>query len=144
MFSYNKKISAAYLGKELEIVIFEIQKLNLPKSFSQYVLYILSELSDNITEHSFAKNVKFEIDIKDMHFKMVVIDDGIGLKQSYANKKIISKNDQSAIELALGGLSTKDFKERGFGLYSIRRLTLALEGRFTISSGNVKAKVEKN
>jgi nitrate/nitrite-specific signal transduction histidine kinase len=72
MFSYIKKISAAYLDKELEIVIFEIQKLSLPKNFSQYVLYILSELFNNITEHSFAKNVRFEIIIKNRHFKMMV------------------------------------------------------------------------
>ena len=56
----------------------------------------------------------------------------------------MSKSDQSAIELALSGLSTKDFKERGFGLYSIRRLTIALEGKFSLSSGKAKAEIEKN
>src|SRR6266542_2448030 len=102
MFSYQKKISAEFLNEEFEIVLSEIKKFNLPQNFSQSVLYILSELFSNVKEHSSAKTVRFKIGIKNKHFKLMVMDDGIGLSQSYANRKIISKSDQAAIELALG------------------------------------------
>jgi signal transduction histidine kinase len=144
MFTQSIKIPASRLDTELEKITVEIQKLKLPKSFSQYVLYILSELSGNVKEHSFGKRVQLGIIITGKHFKMTVSDNGIGLRQSYANKNIISKDDQSAIELALSGLSTKDFRERGFGLFSTRRLTLALDGRFIISSGKASAEIRKS
>lgn len=75
---------------------------------------------------------------------MKLSDNGIGLKQSYANKNVISKDDQSAIALALSGLSTKDFREKGFGLYSTRKLTMALGGKFIISSGKARAEIRKS
>ncbi len=128
MFFHQKKIAVASLDRELEFVSIKIQQLNLSTSFFQCLSYIISELISNIKEHSSAKNVKIEIEIKNRNFNMLVMDNGIGLKPSYLNKQIIAKDDQSAIELALSGLSTKNFKERGFGLYSIRRLVLALDG----------------
>jgi glucose-6-phosphate-specific signal transduction histidine kinase len=143
---YNRKIKipSAHLDDELEKIIIEIRGLKLPKSFSQYIIYILAELFSNIKEHSFGKMVRLEIVITGKHFTMNLSDNGIGLRQSYTNKNIISKDDQSAIALALSGLSTKDFRERGFGLYSTRKLTLALGGKFIISSGKASAVIGRS
>ena len=144
MFSYSKNISAAQLDEEFEIISSGIRKISLPQSFLQSIFFIISELFSNIKEHSLAKNATFKIELRNEHLLLLMADDGIGLRQSYLSKEIMSKSDQSAIELALSGLSTKDFKERGFGLYSIRRLTIALEGKFSLSSGKAKAEIEKN
>jgi len=59
-------------------------------------------------------------------------------------KKISPKDDASAIEFALSGLSTKDPKERGFGLYTIRQFIEALKGKMIIKTGIALATIEKN
>jgi hypothetical protein len=65
------------------------------------------------------------------------------LRKSYNQKEVYPKDDFSAIEFALNGLSIKNFKERGFGLYTVRKLTIALGGQMIIESGNAKAVIQK-
>jgi hypothetical protein len=49
-----------------------------------------------------------------------------------------------AIEFALSGLSTKNLKERGYGLFSIRRLVEYLNGKMIIKSGKASAIITRN
>ncbi len=74
----------------------------------------------------------------------MIADDGIGLRNSYIKKSIYPKDDSSAIEFALSGLSTKDPIERGFGLYSIRKLVEKTDGQMTIETGQASAVISNN
>lgn len=143
MINYKKKINSSAVEEEFNIISEKVEALKLPKGFSQFVKYTLSELSANIKEHSRAKNVFININI-DKDCLIEFADDGIGLRKSYFLKKIYPKDDSAAIEFALGGLSTKNPQERGFGLYSIRKLVAALKGEIIIESGSAQAIIKEN
>jgi len=143
MFEYKRKISFKKLDKEFTNIAKEIEKLKMSKDFLQFILYTISELFTNVKEHSKAKKVTIQIEVnKDCLIE--VADDGIGLRKSYLLKEISPKDDASAIEFALSGLSTKDFTERGYGLYTIRKFIEALEGKMIIETGSTSALIEKN
>lgn len=144
MFNYKNKIVFASLEKELKKISKTIENLKFPPGFLEYILYVISEIFANIKEHSRAKSISIEIEITPQKCRMKITDDGIGFRRSYLRKKIYPKDDFSAIEFALSGLSTKDFRERGFGLYSIRKLIEALRGKFIIETGIARAIIEKN
>lgn len=141
---YKKKITIQELKRELGAVLKKIEQLKLPKGFLESALYIVAELAANIEEHSRAKNILATVSINRQQCLIKIADDGIGLKKSYLLKKIYPKDDFAAVEFALSGLSTKSSQERGFGLYSIRKLIEALRGRMTIKSGLAKAIIEKS
>lgn len=143
MVNYKKRINSSNIEQELEIISQKIEELKLPKGFLEFVMYVSSELSANIKEHSMAKTVAIQVNI-DKNCLISFSDNGIGLKESYLLKKIYPKDDSAAIEFALGGLSTKDSQERGFGLYSIKKLVSQLKGKLIIKSGSIGAVVEKN
>jgi len=143
MFKYKKKISFNKLDTEFVYVAKEIEKLKLPKDFLQFILFTISELFTNIKEHSKAKKVAVQIGIN-KNCLIDVEDNGIGLRKSYLLKNIFPKDDVAAIEFALSGLSTKDLAERGYGLYTIRKFTEALEGKMIIETGLASALIEKN
>ena len=84
------------------------------------------------------------MEIKNDKCFIKIRDKGIGLRQSYLKKKIVPKDDFSAIEFALSGLSTKSSQERGFGLYSIKKLVKTLGGNLIITTGSAKISVQKN
>jgi len=144
MFHYKKKIIFTDLQKELNAISEMIEKLKLPHNFWECTLYMISEVFANIEEHSSAKNIIVNIKIDGRRCKIELTDDGIGFRASYLRKKIYPKDDFSAIEFALSGLSTKDPRERGFGLYSIRKLIEALDGELFINSGLAGAIIGKN
>lgn len=143
MFIYKKKIIFEALEKELNKLLEIIETLNFPQGFSEYILYTISEISDNIKEHSLAKNIFINIKINRKQSKIEFRDDGIGFRNSYLKKKIYPKDDFSAIEFALSGLSTKDLQERGFGIYSIKKLVEVLKGKLTIETGLARAIIER-
>jgi sensor histidine kinase regulating citrate/malate metabolism len=143
MFEYKRKIFFKKLDKEFTNIAQEIEKLKMPKNFLQFILYTISELFANVKEHSRAKIVFVQIKInKDCLIR--IEDKGIGLRRSYLLKKIFPKDDASAIEFALSGLSTKEPRERGFGLYTIRKFIEELQGKMIIESGKALAIIEKN
>jgi glucose-6-phosphate-specific signal transduction histidine kinase len=142
-FKYKKKMPFRSLEREFDFVAEKIEKLNLPKDFLQFILYVVSELFANVKEHSKAKKVSFEIEIN-KNCLIRVADDGIGLRKSYLLKKISPKDDTAAIEFALSGLSTKEPRERGFGLYTIRKFVEDLKGKMKIETGSALAIIEKN
>jgi light-regulated signal transduction histidine kinase (bacteriophytochrome) len=143
MFKYKRRILFKKLDKEFINIAKEIEKLKLPKDFFQFILFTISELFANVKEHSEAKKVSVQIKVnKDCLMK--VDDDGIGLRKSYLLNKIYPKDDASAIEFALSGLSTKEPEERGFGLYTIRKFVEELQGKMIIETGKALATIEKN
>lgn len=144
MLNYQKIISFRKIDEEFAGLSEEISRLELPKNFSQFVLYAVSELLINVKEHSQANNVIIEIFIKSHQSVIRIEDNGIGLRKSYLLKKIYPKSDSAAIEFALSGFSTKDSQQRGFGLFSIRKLVDYLNGLMTIRTGQVSCLVERN
>jgi len=144
MYYYEKTINANKLFTEYQLIYSELEKLPLPKSFFQFVLYCLSELFDNVKEHSKAERVSLKLKITGKMILLDILDNGIGFRKSYLRKGIVPKDDKSAIEFALSGLSTKDTKERGFGLYSIRQAIESLGGEMIIKSGKAKTIISKN
>jgi len=81
-------------------------------------------LTDNILQHSQAKNNYILSQFyKDDGLEICIYDDGIGIKKSYENAR---KNiDNTGIEMALNGLSTKEDNERGEGISSVYRIVEA-------------------
>lgn len=144
MFQYKNSISINNIDNELNNVSEKIRTLELPKGFLEGILYTISELFANIKEHSKARGARVQIKINNKNCCIEISDDGIGIRKSYILKNIYPKDDFSAIEFALSGLSTKDVNERGFGLYTIRKFSETLQGKMTMESGRGSALIEKN
>lgn len=144
MLEYKKKLSLKRADDEFDHIAGKIQDLDLPKGFSQFILYTFSELLVNVQEHSQSKDVYVEIEIKKNKFELIIEDNGIGFRKSYFQKSIYPKDDFSAIEFALSGLSTKEGRQRGFGLFSIRKFIKSLNGKMIVKTGNAVSLVEKN
>lgn len=144
MFKYKKNITVQNLEKELDVISKEIRKLNLPKGFFEFVLYVISELLANVKEHAKINEASITLKIDGQKCSVGITDKGLGLKRPYLLKQIYVKDDFAAIELALSGLSTKNLQERGFGLYSIRKSTEELGGKMTVESGSARALIQKN
>ncbi|MFH1462352.1 MAG: ATP-binding protein [bacterium] len=143
-FEYKKTITTPNLEKELNLISESIEKLNLPKGFFEFVVYVISELFTNIKEHAHTDRAFVVFKINKQKCLIDIIDKGVGLKQSYLSKQIYVKDDFAAIEFAFSGLSTKGLQERGFGLYSVRKFAEELDGEMIIESGLAKAVIQKN
>lgn len=143
-YRHKNIIPVTRLEQELNIISDRIEHMSLPKGFLTFVLYVISELFANINEHSQTKKATVFLKISKQLGAIHVADKGIGLKKSYLSKHIYPKDDFSAIGFALSGLSTKDSKERGYGLHSIRKLVEALKGKMIITTGLARAIIQKN
>ncbi len=107
--------------------------------------YLFSELITNIVEHSQSKYgyIYSQYLKKERCVDICIADEGITIFGSYirANKFIddIQSNPAIALQLAVGGHSTKDLPDtenRGYGIStSIRMLVEGLHGSFFILSG---------
>lgn len=144
MFEYKKKISVKNLEKELDVISKKIRNFNPPRGFFEFVIYVISELFINVKEHAKINEASIILKIDRRKFFLGITDKGVGFKRPYLLKKIYVKDDFSAIELALSGLSTKNLQERGFGLYSIRKFIEEFDGKMTVESGLAKALIQKD
>lgn len=144
MLNYIKNFSANKLDDGFDLLSDEIEKQNLPDGFRQFVLYAIAEIFNNVKEHSDASEVAISLVIKDNKFSLIISDNGIGVRQSYLRKGIYPKDDFSAIQFALSGLSTKELRERGFGLYTIRKFVQGLDGVMVLESGQASVRIIKN
>ena len=144
MLNIKKNISINKLDREFNVLSQKIEEQTLPDGFRQFILYSLSELFANVKEHSEGSKATVSLVTKDNNFSLIVADNGIGFRESYLRKGIYSKDDFSAIQFALGGLSTKKLNERGFGLYTVRKFARELKGTMIIESGKASARIIKN
>jgi len=143
MFHYEKSLTPSELDKEFSDISENIAKLGFPEGFSEFVPYAISELFANVKEHSRAKKATVCISVRGNKCVINITDNGIGFRKSYIAKKIYPKDEFSAIEFALGGLSTKS-QERGFGLYSIKQLVEELGGEITVKTGKAMVEIRQN
>lgn len=110
------------------------------ENISESVHYFLSEMIDNVEQHSRAN----EIWIMSQCWKnsdllsFCILDDGFGMLNAYRNAGIDLNDDQEAIESALKGISIKKDKNRGFGIRTTINLMThsELKGEFLILSGS--------
>lgn len=144
MILYAKTLTLHDIDEEFHAIAEKVAQHKLPSGFTDFVLYVLSELMANIQEHAKAHTVILRMKLDGRRFSLHIQDDGIGFRVSYFLQKIYPKDDSAAIELALSGLSTKNSQERGYGLYSTRRLVEAMQGLLIVQSGNALARINKN
>lgn len=108
--------------------------------------YIISELSDNIFQHSdFSTAFIMAQQYPKKEFtEIAIIDNGISIPGSYEKKKY-NFTDVQALEEAMKGLSTKNTVERGYGLRTtIKLLREGLNAECLIISRNAKLTYNTN
>jgi hypothetical protein len=114
-------------------------KLNLEPDYENAVCYLISEISDNIIEHSGNERGWLMVQYypNTLYLDICIIDTGKTILGSYhdtGHDEI--KDDTTAIEKALQGISTKSI-ERGSGLRTSRAISMdGLEGDFVLYSGH--------
>ncbi|WPR77717.1 hypothetical protein [Algoriphagus sp. NG3] len=117
----------------------------LPTNYFTAISYMLSELTDNIVEHSKHKfgYLAFQYYRENGFMDICLADRGVGLLGSYQN--YIGERDfshitdhRTAVDSAVKGRSTKHVAEdRGFGVATSRKiLTQGLGGSFVYLTGN--------
>ncbi len=138
---HKKNILFLELEKEFQKIQEVILKQPFPKGFPDALIYLLSEISANIAEHSKAESAEIRLKIENQKVTFVISDNGIGIRKSFLQNNNYAKDDKTAITFALSGLSTKKSNERAFGLYSIRQLVEHQKGIMEIISGNSTVKI---
>lgn len=118
---------------------------HLPTNYFTCISYLLSELTDNIVEHSKHEYgyLAFQYYRENGFMDICMADRGVGLLGSYQN--YVGNRDfshitdhRTAVDSAVKGRSTKHLaEERGFGIATSRKmLTQGLGGSFVYLTGN--------
>lgn len=107
----------------------------------QTIGYILSEMYDNVKEHAESTfcYTMYQYYPSDNELEICLIDNGIGLKESYARHGEFQVNShREAVLQASKGISTKNNEgNRGHGIISSSEITNhVLQGTFMLQSGN--------
>lgn len=116
-------------------------QLKFSETERQPLSYFLDELTNNINDHSEAKEgfVFAQFYPGSNYLDMCICDAGKGIYQSFLdNPKFNPVNEIEAIQLALAGNSTKNRPEaRGFGISTTRNMLVnGLKGKLFLWSGN--------
>ncbi|MBT0813100.1 ATP-binding protein [Litoribacter ruber] len=120
------------------------QIAKLPMNYYIAINYLLSELTDNIVDHSGHDFgwISFQYYPSKGFLDISLADSGIGVLNSYlaySGEKDYSHvaTHLDAIETMIRGGSTKSLKERGFGVHTSREMLVdGLNGTFVFLSGN--------
>ena len=115
------------------------ENLRLDENYVNAVSYLISEITDNIIEHSGEERGWMMVQYypSPEYLDICIIDTGKTILGSYIDHGFKgAETDSQALESALAGISTKD-KERGTGLRTSNAIsTLGLEGDFALFSGS--------
>jgi anti-sigma regulatory factor (Ser/Thr protein kinase) len=117
--------------------------VGLPSNYYSAIAYIISEITDNIIDHSNSSYgwLSFQNYPNKGYLDLCIADSGIGLLNSYQNYKGEKEYSQiithsQAIQEAVSGSSTKNLKERGYGLPTSKKMIIeGLKGKFVYCSG---------
>ncbi len=106
--------------KTLYTKVSELLNVHKPVGGETAFKYVLSELTDNIYEHSEFENsfMMCQAYKKKGYVELSFIDDGVSIPKNFEKHEINFEGDWNAIEKAVNGYSTKDKDERGTGLKS--------------------------
>lgn len=103
------------------------------------LFYPVSELLNNIFEHS-RKNegwIFAQIDKTNKRIDICIVDSGRGFRKSYLEEENLDISHLEAIGEAMRGHSTKKDNERGYGLWTSKKLICkGLKGNLLIITGN--------
>jgi anti-sigma regulatory factor (Ser/Thr protein kinase) len=142
-FETGSSNSTTTIRERVLTALFQLLKKQLGFSGEEIVPlhYFLSELTDNINEHSSAQNgFVFAQYYSDRNYlDLCICDAGQGIFQSYLNNpKFNPQTEADAMQMALSGRSTKDRAEaRGFGITTTRNMLVnGLRGKLFMWSGN--------
>lgn len=112
--------------------------LKLNTNYKTAISYIISEITDNIIDHSGVSRgwLSAQYYPAKKFLDICIIDTGKTILGSYKDNNIAGINDDfQAIEKAISGVSTKD-KERGFGMRTSKNMIeKGLKGKFILISG---------
>jgi hypothetical protein len=117
--------------------IFALPELGKDCGGEQAVKYVISELVDNVYQHSDFKcaNIIAQKYTKLGFVDISIFDDGISIPGCFEKAGMILDDGDALIE-AINGLSTKE-EDRGFGLYScVKMFTRGINGEIFIVSRN--------
>lgn len=123
----------------LDNIFNSINNKKLEGTVNSNVQYIVSELKDNISQHSKSDNywINAQYFSRPRICEICIIDNGIGIKKSFENVKKYFSKDWLAIQAAISGTSAKPGDERGTGISSIIKIFVeGYNGEFFIMSGN--------
>jgi len=118
-----------------------INQLNIKGQLHSAIIYIISEVFDNIVEHAEVSNgwIMVQNYPNKQFLDVCILDTGRGVLGSYKKANITEiETDEQALQEAINGLSTKIKEEsRGFGLKTSRKMLVkGLKGKFLLFSGN--------
>ena len=120
-------------------------RLNLSGKIFTGVNYLLSEILDNVIEHSFSKGggIVCQDYARKGYMDICIFDNGVTIPGSYRRAKLLddSSTDAQALQITINRqLSTKNSAgsvNRGFGISSSRQMLVSgLQGEFVILSGS--------
>lgn len=120
------------------------EQLSIKGNLYTGISYLLSEIIDNITEHSYSDYgyIFAQYYKKNQYIDICIVDEGITLLGSYLNNENIKgiDTDLDAIKNASIGVSTKnrpDAENRGYGIITSRKMLVdGLKGQFFLFSGS--------
>lgn len=121
-----------------------IRKISgLPVNYYSAISYLISELTDNIVDHSKSSKgwLSFQYYRRERFLDLAIADTGIGLLNSYkeykGEKDFSSINTHiEALDNVIKGNSTKS-EERGYGVHTSREMIIdGLGGTFVMISGD--------
>lgn len=109
----------------------------IPKTFGSSIPYIISELTDNIEQHSDYSNAYIFLNknARENIVEILIFDDGLTIPFVFEKNKIKFFKDSEAVKMALEGTTTKkEDISRGFGLSTSKEIVNALKGSIKIIS----------
>lgn len=118
-----------------------INQLSIRGQLHSAIIYIISEIFDNIVEHADVTEgwIMVQNYPNKQFLDVCILDTGKGVLGSYKKAGIQEiDTDEQALQEAINGLSTKVKEEtRGFGIKTSRRMLVkGLKGKFLLFSGN--------
>ncbi|NJN27762.1 MAG: hypothetical protein HC819_18235 [Cyclobacteriaceae bacterium] len=116
----------------------------VPVNYYTGISYLISELSDNIVDHSRCERgwLSFQFYPSKGYIDFCIGDSGVGLLGAYQH--YTGEQDYSnitthidAMDNVIKGISTKNIQERGYGVHTSREMLISgLKGQFILFSGN--------
>ena len=106
------------------------------KNVEQIWAYVFGEMTNNVMDHSEAKNVKIRVIQDYMKTRVLLIDDGVGIFRKIKEYFNFDSLDDAICELFKGKLTTDSSRHSGEGIFFSSRL---MDEFLIISDGKVFA-----
>jgi len=122
------------MDDEINKLLAEI-KNKIPKTFESSIPYILSELTDNIEQHSNFTDAYLFLKYDTKWLEIVIFDNGLTIPSVFTKNNINYLKDSDALRMALEGKTTKNEDiSRGYGLRTTNNIVKALKGEMQVIS----------